>query len=41
MHHHPKGHHGPGGGLNVVSAGPQLTSKDPKSATITAKPQIR
>jgi WW domain-binding protein 11 len=41
MHHHPKGHHGPGVGLNVVSAGPQLTSKDPKSATITAKPQIR
>jgi WW domain-binding protein 11 len=44
MHHHPKGHHHgqqQPGGLNVVSAAPQLTSKDPKSATITAKPQIR
>lgn len=41
---HSKGHHhqhNPLGG-NILSAGPQLvSSKDPKSATITAKPQIR
>uniref|UniRef100_A0A7G3BA80 Putative ww domain-binding protein 11 n=1 Tax=Lutzomyia longipalpis TaxID=7200 RepID=A0A7G3BA80_LUTLO len=34
---HGKGHHH----QNILSAGPQLVSKDPKSATITAKPQIR
>uniref|UniRef100_A0A1L8DDB8 Putative ww domain-binding protein 11 n=1 Tax=Nyssomyia neivai TaxID=330878 RepID=A0A1L8DDB8_9DIPT len=34
---HSKGHHH----QNILSAGPQLVSKDPKSATITAKPQIR
>ncbi|XP_059613096.1 WW domain-binding protein 11-like [Phlebotomus argentipes] len=40
---HVKSHHhqNPMGG-NILSAGPQLvSSKDPKSATITAKPQIR
>uniref|UniRef100_A0A6B2E9E5 Wbp11/ELF5/Saf1 N-terminal domain-containing protein n=1 Tax=Phlebotomus kandelakii TaxID=1109342 RepID=A0A6B2E9E5_9DIPT len=39
-----KGHHHQNSALggNILSAGPQLVSaKDPKSATITAKPQIR